>query len=162
MARVAKIPNHFRKAGHSVFAKTGSLKCADWLHFTTTGILYVLQPLVNGKAEKALVALVRALRLLLNATSDRDPFVVDQPEEDFERRKRDCQDLKLEIVKLLCVYEDGAAISELPPVLHTLLHVPDNIFRWNSVRNMWCFFNERHDQLPASISELLLLLLVGY
>jgi hypothetical protein len=142
MARVMRIPNYFTR-GQSVFQKTGTLKCADWLHFLTTGILYVLSPLLSGKAGLALTALVRALRLAVSATSDRDPLA--RPEDDFARRQRECQDLKLKIVGFLCVYEAGAPISELPPVLHVLLHVPDAIYRWNSVRNMWCFFNERQD-----------------
>ena len=29
------------------------------------------------------------------------------------------------------------------PVLHTLIHYPRLIHRWNSVRNYWCYFNER-------------------
>ena len=29
------------------------------------------------------------------------------------------------------------------PVIHTLVHYPRIIFRWNSVRNYWCYFNER-------------------
>ena len=63
MARVMRIPKHFsRKIG--VFDKTGSLKSADWLHFLTTGIFYVLKPLLTGQAKKSFTALVRALRLV--------------------------------------------------------------------------------------------------
>ena len=28
--------------------------------------------------------------------------------------------------------------------IHGLLHFPRLIYRWNSVRNYWCFFNERY------------------
>jgi hypothetical protein len=144
MASVMRIPGYFTRV-QGVFKKTGSLKSADWLHFLTTGILYVLKPLLSGNQERALVALVRALRLALNANSDRDPMITAFPEDDFERRAQQCQELKLKIIGFLCVYENGAAITELPPVLHTLLHVPDAIYRWNSVRNMWVFTNERQD-----------------
>ena len=144
MAHVMKIPGYFTRV-QGVFDKTGRLKSADWLHFLTTGILYVLKPIVSGSQERALVALVRALRLALNANSDRDPMVTAFPEDDFERRAQECQKLKLKIIGFLCVYENGAALTELPPVLHTLLHVPDAIYRWNSVRNMWVFTNERQD-----------------
>jgi hypothetical protein len=142
MVHVAQIPGHFSR-GSRVFQNYGSFKSADWLHFLTTGILHVLKPMLKGKAAKALVALVRALRLALDATSDRDPFVTAFPEDDFNRRAKLCADLKLKIVELLVIYEDGVAISELPNVLHVLIHVPDAIYRWNSVRNMWCFTNER-------------------
>jgi hypothetical protein len=33
--------------------------------------------------------------------------------------------------------------TELPVMFHILLHVPDCIYRWNSVRNYWSFFGER-------------------
>jgi hypothetical protein len=81
----------------------------------------------------------------LNATSDRDPSVTAFPEDDFARREQDCQALKLKIIELLIVYERGVAKSELPPVIHLLIHVPEAIYRWNSVRNMWCFTNERYN-----------------
>ena len=147
MIRVMRIAGYFTRCT-SVFKKTGSLKSADWLHFLTTGILYVLRPLVSGQVERSLIALVKALRLALDATSDRDAMVTEWVQDDFERRERDCQDLKLKIVGFLCEYEKGAAISELPPVIHLLLHVPEAIYRWNSVRNMWVFTNERQLCMP--------------
>ena len=144
MAKVMRIPGYFTRV-QGVFKNTGKLKSADWLHFLTTGILYVLKPIVSGRQERALVALVRALRLAVHANSDRDPMITAFPEHDFERRAQHCQQLKLKIIGFLCEYEKGAAITELPPVLHMLLHVPDAIYRWNSVRNMWVFTNERQD-----------------
>ena len=142
MANVMRIPGYFTRV-QGVFTNTGKLKSADWMHFLTTGILYVLKPIVQGRQERALVALVRALRLAVNATSDRDPMVTAFPEDDFARRAQECQELKLKIIGYLCEYENGAASTELPPVLHMLLHVPDAIYRWNSVRSMWVFTNER-------------------
>ena len=53
--------------------------------------------------------------------------------------------MDLKIIELLIVYERGVAKSELPPVIHLLIHVPEAIYRWNSVRNMWCFTNERYN-----------------
>ena len=143
MYYVSRIPGYFSR-GARVFQNTGSFKAADWLHFLTTGILHVLKPMVEGSARKALVAVVRALRLALKSTSDRDPFATQFPEQDFNRRAQVCQEMKLKIVEYLVIYEKGVAKSELPPVLHMLIHVPDAIYRWNSVRNMWCFTNERY------------------
>jgi hypothetical protein len=143
MAKVMKMQGYFTRC-QGVFKNTGRLKSADWLHFLTTGILYVLKPMVSGRQERALVALVKALRLAVNATSDRDPMVTAFPEDDFVRRAQQCQELKLKIIGCLCEYEQGVARTELPPVLHMLLHVPDAIYRWNSVRNMWVFTNERY------------------
>ena len=144
MVEVSACPNQvFSSGGLRVFQNTGSFKSADWLHFVTTGILHVLKPMLTGNAHNALVALVSIFRLLLNASSDRDPLVVAFPEDDIVRREEQVRTLKLKIVRLLCAYEKGAPTTNMPRIVHLLLHVPDLIFRWNAVRNMWCFFNER-------------------
>ena len=110
MAKVMRIPGYFTRV-QGVFKNTGKLKSADWLHFLTTGILYVLKPIVRGRQERALVALVRALRLAVHANSDRDPMITAFPEHDFERRAQHCQQLKLKIIGYLCEYENGAAMQ---------------------------------------------------
>lgn len=156
MKEVARIPGHFTR-GSRVFQNTGSFKCVDWVHFVTTGILHVLKPCLQGDAEKALVALVTALRLLLSATSDVDPLA--DPLQDFKRRGLVCQALKLQIIDNLVIYERGVSEAELPPVLHTLLHVPDAIYRWNGVHNQWCFTNER---LPPCCCHLFAITLLSY
>ena len=143
MLDVAKCPNQHFSGDLRVFQNTGSFKSADWLHFITTGIHHVLKPMLRGNAQNALVALVGIFRLLLTASSDRDPLVVDWPEEDIARRVEKLRTLKSKIVRLLCIYEKGAPTTNLPKIVHLLLHVPDLIYRWNAVRNMWCFFNER-------------------
>ena len=58
------------------------------------------------------------------------------------------------------------------PVLHTLIHYPRLIHRWNSVRNYWCYFNERSavtvrvrsllSDVPTISCELLLYIYVYY
>ena len=152
MKEVARIPGHFTR-GSRVFQNTGSFKCVDWVHFVTTGILHVLKPCLQGDAEKALVALVTALRLLLSATSDVDPLA--DVDHDFKRRELVCQALKLQIIDNLVIYERGVSEAELPPVLHTILHVPDAIYRWNGVHNQWCFTNERSGYHLAAATSLL-------
>ena len=99
--------------------------------------------MLSGKALEALEALVCVFRLLLTASCDVDPAVIDWPEDDYNRRMVDMRNLKLKIARLLCKYENGSPASNLPRIVHLLVHVPDLIFRWNAVRNMWCFFNER-------------------
>jgi hypothetical protein len=106
-------------------------------------MLHVLRPMLRGNPVGALDALVRIFRLVLEACSDRDPLVVAFPEDDEARRRNEMRTLKTKVARLLCVYERGAPLGNLPRIVHLLIHVPDLIFRWNSVRNMWCFFNER-------------------
>jgi hypothetical protein len=50
---------------------------------------------------------------------------------------------KTKIVALLSVFE-----REVPPILmhaypHTVIHMAEQIYRWGSSRNIWCFFLER-------------------
>jgi hypothetical protein len=130
-------------SGRRVFQNTGSLKAADWLHLVDTGALHVLLPMlaVNTKARKALLSIVRALRLLLHSNSDID--VLADPQVDYENRKCNAESVKAAVVELLCFFEDGMPGTSHPSIVHLLIHVPDCIFRWNSVRNTWCFYNER-------------------
>ena len=50
MAKVMRIPGYFTRV-QGVFKNTEKIKSADWLHFLTTGILYVLKPIVSGRQE---------------------------------------------------------------------------------------------------------------
>ncbi len=147
MRQVSGCPNQHFSAKLRIFQNTGSFKSADWIHLITTGSLHVLKPMLSGYAQDALVAIVCAFRLLLSASSDVDPGIVDWPEDDYNRRMDDMRILKLKIARLLCRYERGSPASNLPRIVHLLMHVPDLIFRWNAVRNMWCFFNERYSNV---------------
>jgi hypothetical protein len=51
--------------------------------------------------------------------------------------------MKLAVVHALCKCEAEFPVTELAVMFHALLHVPDCIYRWNSVRNFWSFFGER-------------------
>jgi hypothetical protein len=143
MKEVSTVPDGYFSGRLRIFQNTGSFKSADWIHLITTGMLHVLKPMLTGAPEAALKALVCVFRLLLEASSDRNPEVVNFPQDDDDRRTNDLRVLKLKVVKLLCLYEKGAPAGNLPRIVHLLVHVPDLIYRWNSVRNMWCFFNER-------------------
>jgi hypothetical protein len=145
MRQVSGCPNQHFSGKLRIFQNTGSFKSADWIHFITTGSLHVLKPMLRGHAQDALEAIVCAFRLLLGASSDVDPAVVEWPEDDYNRRKSEMRILKLKIARLLCRYERGSPASNMPRIVHMLMHVPDLIFRWNAVRNMWCFFNERYN-----------------
>jgi hypothetical protein len=51
--------------------------------------------------------------------------------------------MKLETVETLSELEAVLPKTELPVMLHIMLHLPDAIHRWNHVRNYWSFFGER-------------------
>ena len=146
MQEVARCPNEVFTSGLRIFQNTGRFKSADWLHLVTTGVFHVLKPMLIGSAQNALCARVDIFRLLLATTSDRDPLSDHSPllERDIIRREEEMRALKSVIVQSMCAYEKGAPSINMTKIAHLLVHAPDLIFRWNSVRNMWCFFNERY------------------
>ena len=62
----------------------------------------------------------------------------------FDAENRDnIDEFKLKIVETLCKCEAALPVTEMCVMFHIVLHVPDVIYRWNSVRNFWSFFGER-------------------
>ena len=47
------------------------------------------------------------------------------------------------VMESLCKFENVIPPTELCVMLHVLLHVPDMVYKWNSMRNYWSFFGER-------------------
>ena len=50
---------------------------------------------------------------------------------------------KLKVVETLCKCEAVFPVTEMAVMFHIIIHVPDAIYRWNSIRNFWSFFGER-------------------
>ena len=50
---------------------------------------------------------------------------------------------KLKVVEALCKCEAAFPVTEMAVMFHIITHVPDAIYRWNSIRNFWSFFGER-------------------
>jgi hypothetical protein len=51
--------------------------------------------------------------------------------------------LKLATVRALCRWSRDVPGTEHTIVIHELVHICDMIYRWNNVRNFWCFLTER-------------------
>ena len=105
----------------------------DWLVTIGDVVEYIFKNLYeDDRKNEALSALLKVTATLLKATS-----AVDTPVRD------DTDRLKLEIVEALCLCECVLPSTELNILFHVMLHIPDMIYRWNAVRNFWCFFGER-------------------
>jgi hypothetical protein len=81
---------------------------------------------------EAILALQSVCNRILNTSSQYDVE---------NRHELNC--LKNDIVEALCKCESVLPRTDLPVMLHVLLHVPEAIHRWNAVRNYWSFFTER-------------------
>ncbi len=106
----------------------------DWIQLVQTAGDYVLGGLFSHdpRKEKALHSLVAVCNSILQTSSD------------YKSDNRDQIDkLKVMVVEAIVLCEMVLPKTELPVMLHVLLHVPDCMYRWNSVRNFWSFFGER-------------------
>ena len=117
-----------------VFAHKSQLKAHDWMQLLQSAGDYVLADLFPQQPERAeaLFKLLAVCNTMLNTTSDHTSDNRDQIDA-----------LKVQVVEALCLCEAVLPITELAVVLHIMLHIPDCMYRWNSIRNFWSFFGER-------------------
>jgi hypothetical protein len=114
-------------------------KAADWLAFLRSAVPYVFYEVGPSRPRVAFKAMIDALLLLLDATADYDPSDdgADNPATDT------CRAARKAVAKALFLLERDLPGTELSIAIHELIHVPDFLWRWNSVRNYWCFVVER-------------------
>jgi hypothetical protein len=110
---------------------------ADWLTFLRTCVPYVMGDTGPPQPRVAFKAMTEALNAILDATADFDPD--DENDESVDETRA----LHLQVIEALCLMERDFPLSELSIFVHEILHVPEFVFRWNSVRNFWCFTTER-------------------
>ena len=126
-------PKWFR-TNLEAFSHASCFKTHDWMQLVLWCGDYVFHDLfpLEPLRMKALHALSDVLRDLINATSA------------FDSERRDnIEGLKLRLVETMCLCEVELPSTELSVLFHVIIHMPDCIRRWNSVRNFWCFFSER-------------------
>ena len=111
-----------------------TLKAHDWLLLMHSAGRYLLRDVfpAGSDRQRCVLGLQEACAQCLTATS---PF-------DTENREH-IDSVKTAVVEALSRIEACVPRTELAVMFHVLLHVPDAVYRWNSVRNFWCFFSER-------------------
>lgn len=125
------------KAGKSIFGKASSMKASDWLHFIKYFDVYVFHGVLPEAQQAGYWGLTSIFRALLQLECNTEG-------DDAEEMTR-MDGLSEWIAEGLSVLErtwPGTVITGTQ--IHGLLHFPRLIYRWNSVRNYWCFFNERY------------------
>jgi hypothetical protein len=112
-------------------------KAVDWLMFLRTCIPYAFSGIGPAHPQMAFKSMIAALQMLLDATADFDPG-------DAENVSlKTCRAAKIKVAQALTLMERDFPHTELSIAIHELIHVPDFIYRWNAVRNYWCFVVER-------------------
>jgi hypothetical protein len=119
--------------------RTGQQKAVDWKRFVFGPFEYFMRNLFAKPLEGALQALFSVVQKLLLTTCNTDG---DSPATD-KILKRKVSNLQTEVALALSWVERDLPKSMLPYIVHILVHIPKQIYRWNHVRNYWAFFSER-------------------
>jgi hypothetical protein len=112
-------------------------KVADWLMFLRSAVPYTFYQVGPSRPREAFREMIAALQHLLDATADYDP------EDDSGAASHTCRTARTMMARALFKLERDLPGTELSIAIHELIHIPDFLWRWNSVRNYWCFVVER-------------------
>lgn len=125
----------------AVYSKPSQFKLHDWLQLALCCGDYILHDLFPMYPERmgALYSLFAVVREVVNCTS-----VAGDDDDDDDKLAR----LRVQLLEAVCLCEVHLPCTELSVLFHVLIHFPDCIHRWNSIRNFWCFWTERY-KLPS-------------
>ena len=109
-----------------VFSHASTLTAHAWMQFAQGPAgSYLFRDICGGGAadrrSRALMELMNAFRLVLNGVS---PATSDNREQIHK--------IKLTVLETICFLETVLPKSELAPMLHILMHVPESMHRWKS------------------------------
>ncbi len=97
---------------------------------------FIFKDLVPLDVADGFWSAISIIQILLQATSDVDPDRVDDVS--------NMEALSLQVVEAMSRFERQMTPLALGSIVnHTVIHYPDFIHRWNSVRNYWAFGTER-------------------
>ena len=119
---------------------TGSVKAADCRRLLWHAGDYIFYDLFGDK-QAAVESWVDILRKVEMSTADFD----------HDNAYSEIAALKMQVAEALTDFENDWPPQSHCIVAHELMHVPDCIYRWNSVRNYWAFHLERYSQLTHCI-----------
>ena len=112
-------------------------KVADWLMFLRSAVPYTFYQVGPSRPREAFGEMIAALQHLVEATADYDPEDAD------DTASHTCRTARTMVARALFKLERDFPGTELSIAIHELIHVPDFLWKWNSVRNYWCFVVER-------------------
>lgn len=113
-------------------------KAADYLPILRHCLPFLFEGLEPKGAFAAIAAFGAVLADIFEASCDIEDDAA-TTQENVER----LQALKMRHIEAICVLEREIPESEFSIYLHESVHLCDLIYRWNSVRNWWCFLTER-------------------
>lgn len=138
------------KTGLAICKRTGSIQADGWLKVAEGAWEYIFHGIFDEVPEKAvgLSGVMSALHDLIYAYSHAD-FGNDPP--DRVTLRSNMIELKNTVVNAMAEFDKSFPQSEKAAMFHIILHVPDFVYRWGSVRNGWCFYGERYVSLSPFV-----------
>jgi hypothetical protein len=121
----------------SLFSKTHRMKAASFKRLADGPAFLIFRDVYTNDIGIAFQALLEIMYKILHLTCDADGAV--HTEATKRRVSRFQQEIAVAFVKL----EEELPAMFFDISLHVLIHLPQCIFRWNHVRNFWCFASER-------------------
>ena len=138
-------------SGRAVCKRTGSLKAYDWLKIAEGAWQYLFWGLYDESPHKqeSLYGLMTAIQTLIGAVSH-----AENPDIALDRlsSRTDMLEIKNAVANGMALFDRDFPATEKAGVFHILLHFPDFIHKWGSVRNGWCFYGERSISLSVGFS----------
>ena len=120
----------------SIFLKKSTMNTADWQHYLQYCDTYSFQGVLDEPYGSAYLGFTQVYRSILEFQSSTLQPDAEATQQALSR--------EYEIAAALSLFErTWPSVLMSGPVIHTLVHYPRFIYRWNSVRNYWCYFNER-------------------
>jgi hypothetical protein len=121
----------------SLFAETYRMKSASYKRLADGPAFMIFRDVYTGEKKEAFQALLDILYRVLHTTCNADGVKPTAAmHRSFSKFKTDVAVAFVKLERVLPAMFFGIS-------LHLLLHLPDCIYRWNHVRNYWCFASER-------------------
>jgi hypothetical protein len=98
---------------------------------------YTFYQVGPARPREAFKEMIQTLQMLLDATADYDP------DDEEDTATQTCRTIQKAVARALFKLERDFPGTELSIAIHELVHVPSFLWKWNSVRNYWCFIVER-------------------
>ena len=122
-----------------VGTKPGNLIAHDWLLLAQSAAEYIFADKLSVEHDTVVMKLLHFIRRCLRTYGD-----VIRIEHDDDVIPADIGGLRVQIIEALVLAEKYLPRTEMTKMLHCLVHAPDTIYRWGSIRNTWAFWTERY------------------
>lgn len=120
-----------------LFGKTFRYKASSFKRLADGPASLIFRDVYTGEYKIAFQALLKILYMILHTTNNVDGAI---PPASATTKFRK---FKTEVAETLVLLEATLPAMFFDITLHVLIHLPECIFRWNHVRNYWCFASER-------------------